>query len=427
MKKILFLLMVFMISISTAFAEENLDSGDIENIEITISDEENNLILNNDDFESLNVYSEVIEAGKPEEIDDGYYKTIGQKIRIKVLDKRFLGKEYSVIYYLEDGINSRLPLYDELKVGDKVYAYGTLENGILQVDAISYYDKTPWVLLIFLIFAGLIVLIGRKNGLKALISLVLTILMIFWLLIPGILSGKNIIILTVGVCSVVILVTFIIVSGFTKKTLIAIIGTIGGIVAAAIIGALFSHLMRLTGINEHARMISVAYAGEGEMISFKNVMLSAIMISAMGACMDVGMSIASALNELKSKKKDITKRELIKSGMNIGRDVMGTMTNTLILAYVGSAMLCILLYNINGFDLSFVLNAEDITDEVLKSLSGSIGLVATIPITAILGGILLGSGMVSNKDGIKQQDNKVENENIEIPVKYFKGWFWKKV
>ncbi|MBR3280876.1 MAG: YibE/F family protein [Clostridia bacterium] len=421
MKKILFLLMVFMISISTAFAEENLDSGDIENIEITISDEENNLILNNDDFESLNVYSEVIEAGKPEEIDDGYYKTIGQKIRIKVLDKRFLGKEYSVIYYLEDGINSRLPLYDELKVGDKVYAYGTLENGILQVDAISYYDKTPWVLLIFLIFAGLIVLIGRKNGLKALISLVLTILMIFWLLIPGILSGKNIIILTVGVCSVVILVTFIIVSGFTKKTLIAIIGTIGGIVAAAIIGALFSHLMRLTGINEHARMISVAYAGEGEMISFKNVMLSAIMISAMGACMDVGMSIASALNELKSKKKDITKRELIKSGMNIGRDVMGTMTNTLILAYVGSAMLCILLYNINGFDLSFVLNAEDITDEVLKSLSGSIGLVATIPITAILGGILLGSGMVSNKDGIKQQDNKVENENIEIPVKYFKG------
>jgi uncharacterized membrane protein len=272
-----------------------------------------------------------------------------------------------------------------------------------------------------LIFASLIVLIGRKNGLKALISLVLTILMIFWFLIPGILSGKNIILLTIGVCSVVILVTFIIVSGFSKKTLVAIIGTIGGIVAAAIIGALFSHLMRLTGINEHARMISVAYAGEGEMISFKNVMLSAIMISAMGACMDVGMSIASALNELKSKKKDITKRELIKSGMNIGRDVMGTMTNTLILAYVGSAMLCILLYNINGFDLSFVLNAEDITDEVLKSLSGSIGLVATIPITAILGGILLGSGMVSNKDGIKQQDNKDENENIEIAVKYFKG------
>ena len=134
--------------------------------------------------------------------------------------------------------------------------------------------------------------------------------------------------------------------------------------------------------------------------------------------MDVGMSIASALNELKSKKKDITKKELIKSGMNIGRDVMGTMTNTLILAYVGSAMLCILLYNINGFDFSFVLNAEDITDEVLKSLSGSIGLVATIPITAVLGGMLLGSGSQNKKEEKKEKE---ENETAEIPVKYFKG------
>ena len=81
-------------------------------------------------------------------------------------------------------------------------------------------------------------------------------------------------------------------------------------------------------------------------------------------------------------------------------------------------MLCILLYNINGFDFSFVLNAEDITDEVLKSLSGSIGLVATIPITAVLGGILLGSGSQNKKEEKKEKE---ENETTEIPVKYFKG------
>lgn len=171
--------------------------------------------------------------------------------------------------------------------------------------------------------------------------------------------------------------------------------------------------MRLTGINEHARMISTLVSEEKEMINFKDIMLSAIMISALGACMDVGMSIASAISEIKTKKPDMTSKELIKSGMNIGKDVMGTMTNTLILAYVGSAMLCILLYNINGFDLPFIINSEDITVEVLKSLSGSIGLVCTIPLTAIFGGLIIGN----YKSNIKKEDIK----DVEVPVNYFKG------
>ena len=172
--------------------------------------------------------------------------------------------------------------------------------------------------------------------------------------------------------------------------------------------------MRLTGINEHARMISVSIPEEREMIDFKDIMLAGIMISALGACMDVGMSIASAISELKEKKPELASKELIKSGMNIGKDVMGTMTNTLILAYVGSAMLCILLYNINGFDLPFILNAEDITTEILKSLSGSIGLVCTIPLTAIFGGIIIGNSKIKTK-----KENKEEFK--EIPVKFFNG------
>ena len=194
----------------------------------------------------------------------------------------------------------------------------------------------------------------------------------------------------------------------------AIIGTVAGVIMAGLIGGIFGYGMRLTGINEHARMISVAIPEEREMISFKDIMLSAIMISALGACMDVGMSISSSISEIKEKKPELKAKELIKSGMNIGKDVMGTMTNTLILAYVGSAMLCILLYNVNGFDLSFILNSEDITVEVLKSLSGSIGLVCTIPLTALFGGIIIGNSKIDTK--------KIdEKENEEIPVNYFKG------
>jgi len=386
---------------AVAYGEES--SGDLNNDFSMI-----------DQYETYYLYAEVLQAGDVEEYNDGYATYIIQKVKIRILDERFKGKEFDVIYYLEDGMNSRLPLYDLFRVGDKVYAYGIFENNKLFVDNIAYYDKTPWIIGLCSIFAMLIIIIGGKNGIKALIGLAITVLLIFGVLIPGILAGKNILLLTLLICSLVILITFIIISGFTRKTFVAIMGTISGIFLAATLGGTFENAMRLTGINEHARMISVAIDSNQQMINFKNIMLSAIMISAMGACMDVGMSIASAINEVKKKKPDITKKELIKSGMTIGKDVMGTMTNTLILAYVGSAMLCILLYSVNKFELSFVLNAEDITDEILKSLCGSIGLITTIPITALIGGVLIGN---------QKNDKNVEKkqEEVEVPVKYFNG------
>lgn len=370
-----------------------------------------------DGYEALELYAEVIEAGESREENDEYMSYIVQDIKVKILDERFENEEYNIVYALQDGMNTRLPLYSKLKVGDRVYVYGIYENNKLQIDAVSYYDITPWVILLFAIFALLIIIIGRKNGIKALISLLLTIILVFAFLIPAILDSKDPIIYTVMLCAVVIVVTFIIISGFKKKTLVAIIGTTAGVIASALMGVLFSNLMRLTGINEHARMISTIVSEEKEMINFKGVLLSAIMISAMGACMDIGMSISSALSELKDKKPDLTSKELIKSGMNIGKDVMGTMTNTLILAYVGSAMLCILLYNVNGFDLPNILHQEDISNEVLKSLAGSIGLICTIPFTAIFGGLIIGS----NKSEKNVSSPTKKEEDIDIPVKFFQG------
>ena len=363
-----------------------------------------------DGFEALELYSEVIEAGDAEEEQDEYISYIIQKVKVRILDKRFKDEEYDVIYSLQDATNTRLPLYTKLKVGDKVYVYGIYENNVLDVQAVSYYDITPWVVILFIIFAILIVLIGRKNGLKALASLILTVVLIFAYLIPAILDSRNPILCTVLLCTIVIVLTFIIIGGLKKKTLVAIIGTTAGVVAAAVLGSAFSHAMRLTGVNEHARMISIMVNEEKAMIDFKGVLLSAIMISAMGACMDIGMSISSALTELKEKKPDLTQKELIKSGMNIGKDVMGTMTNTLILAYVGSAMLCILLYNVNGFDLPNILHQEDISNEIIKSLAGSIGLVCTIPFTAVFGGLIIGKA-----------DKKKEDIEKPIPVKFFQG------
>ena len=107
-----------------------------------------------EDYETYNLYAEVIEAGDKEKFHDGYAEYIVQKVKIRILDKRFLNQEFDIIYYLEDGMNTRLELYDLFKKGDKVYAYAIYENNKLDVTAISYYDKTLWIALIFAIFAS---------------------------------------------------------------------------------------------------------------------------------------------------------------------------------------------------------------------------------------------------------------------------------
>ena len=374
-----------------------------------------------DNFETMSLSGVVLEASKAYQYDNGYAKTMVQNVKVKITDSRYKDAVYNIIYYLEDDYNTRLPLYKELKKGDKVYVYANFQNGELVGEAfIQYYDKTGWMLLIVSLFSIAIILIGGKKGIKALLGLGITIAFIFYILIPGILAGKNPITLTVLVCFLTIFSTFLIVSGFHKKTIAAILGTIAGIIAAGLIGGIFSDLMQLTGINEHARMLSVSVPQEQEMFNFNGIMLSGIMISALGACMDVGMSIASAIAELKKESPDMTAGMLIKSGMNIGKDVMGTMTNTLILAYVGSSLCCILLYTINGFDLTTVLNQEDIAIEFLQSLAGSIGLVCTIPLTALISGLIMGRNC--NRDSNKKTKNNLSEEvDEEVKVRYFNG------
>jgi len=406
---------------------ENVDKFEVDENVIVNTNEgyTNDLIYNEnydyslsydeeDEFETMSLEGVIIEASDSFEQNNGYVTTIVQNLKVKITDSRHNGEEYDIIYYLEDDYNTRLPLYQELKVGDKVYVYANFEKGELSGEAfIQYYDKTGWIILLVLIFAGSIVLIGGMKGAKALLGLIITIALVFGILIPGILEGEAPVNLTIWVCCLTILFTFLIVSGFHKKTFAAIIGTIAGVVAAGVIGGIFSHSMQLTGINEHARMLSVSVPENQEMFDFTGIMLAGIMISALGACMDVGMSIASSVSELKKENPEMTATKLIRSGMNIGKDVMGTMTNTLILAYVGSAMCCILLYTINGFDLITVLNQEDIAIEVLQSLAGSIGLVFTIPLTALVSGLIIGNEW--------NHFNKKNSDTEEIKVRYFNG------
>ena len=232
------------------------------------------------------------------------------------------------------------------------------------------------------IFLLSIILVGGKKGIKAIVGLIITILAVWFILIKLIFAGYDAILMSIVTCAVIIVLTFIVIGGINKKVVTAAIGTLGGVVSAGIVASIFSHLAELSGACEDAIQLSMNM--QTATFNFRDLIFAGIVISALGACMDVGMSIASSLDEIKNKTKDISWKELFKSGMNIGRDVIGTMTNTLILAYVGGALKLILLFMACNMPITEILNKETIVEEIISAIAGSMGVVYTIPITAFV-------------------------------------------
>lgn len=194
-----------------------------------------------------------------------------------------------------------------------------------------------------------------------------------------------------------------------KKLLLLHFGTLGGVISSGIVAVIFSHLTKLSGAGEDAIALSMNITSGS--FNFRDLIFAGIVIAALGACMDVGMSIASSLDEIKNKSKDISWKELFKSGMNIGKDVIGTMTNTLILAYVGGALTLTLLFLACNMGINEILNKETIAQEIISAISGSMGVVFTVPITAILYSILNRNKTIYKKIS----DNKIDgNRSLKI-------------
>lgn len=173
---------------------------------------------------------------------------------------------------------------------------------------------------------------------------------------------------------------------------------------AGIMAAIFSHVAKLSGACEDAIQLSINMTTVT--FNFRDLIFAGIVVSALGACMDVGMSIASSLDEIKNKTKDISWQELFKSGMSIGRDTIATMTNTLILAYVGGALKLILLFMACNISMGEIINKEAIAEEIISAIAGSMGVVYTVPITAFIYAFLN-----RNKTAYKTvSDNKIEGK-----------------
>ncbi|MGI6085963.1 MAG: YibE/F family protein [Acetivibrionales bacterium] len=275
-----------------------------------------------------------------------------------------------------------------LKPGDEVLMVLELdEAGEISQAYIYSVVRDKHLLLLLIIFSVIILSVGRLKGLKALISLVLTILGITYILLPLILKGFDPVFISIWLCVAIAGATLILVSGFNKKTLAAIIGTSGGLITAGFISQIIGELAKLTGLgDEESQMLM--FIPQDISFDFKGLLFAGILIGALGAAMDVGMSLSSAMFEIKEINPEIKKGQLLKAGMNIGRDMIATMSSTLILAYTGGSLQLMLLFMAHQIPFADIINQDAYATEVVRSLAGSIGLILTIPITAIAVGFL---------------------------------------
>ncbi len=326
--------------------------------------------------------AEVLEVAEPEETMEGYFQ-YNQKMKLKILTGRKKGQ----VVMVENALDENSIYNINVKPGEKVSLTIENINGEEEIYISDYY-RLDSVGLLILVFMGLVILVGGRQGVRSLVSLGLTIAGIFYILLPGILKGGSPIGLSILVSIGVTIITIIIITGLTKKSLSAIIGTSLGVIIAGLVAFVTGKTTKLTGLSAED-VIMLMEIPQGIEFNLQELLFSGIILGALGAVMDVGMSIASAIDEIYENKKDLAMLDLFRSGMNVGKDIMGTMINTLILAYTGGSISILLLFLAYDSSLMEVMNLDMIATEIVRSISGSIGLILTIPITSFVASFLL--------------------------------------
>ncbi len=200
--------------------------------------------------------------------------------------------------------------------------------------------------------------------------------------VPSILKGNNIYLSSIIVSVFIIFMSLLIINGANKKTLCAIVGNLGGLLIAGLLALFISNILNLTGLIDDDSMFLLLVETNAP-IDLKAILWAGIVIGSLGAVMDVSMSIASAMNELAENMEVKNFKTMLKSGFNIGQDAIGTMTNTLILAYIGSSLSVVLLLMVNYKDVLLLFNLEMIVFEIIQAIIGSMGILFAIPITSI--------------------------------------------
>ena len=341
-------------------------------------------------FEGALVYQEaerctarVIATDESAIVDTGLVRSGEQRCILELLTGAFAGQTVTGVNMLNGSLEQ-----DKLyAVGDKALVVVSHNGGTITNVTMSDHYRLGWEGALALIFALFLILFAGRTGVRAIFSFVLTVLMLWKVLVPVYLKGYNPILVGLAVTVALTVIIIALVYGFDRRCAAAVGGCFLGILVTCVLGALFTDLFRIHGA-VMAYSESLLYAGY-QHLNLTEIFMASIFIGSSGAVMDLSVDICSAVNEVVDKRPDISWREAVRSGLNVGRAAMGTMTTTLLLAYSGGYVALLMVFMAQGTPVENILNYKYVASEIIHTVVGSFGLVTVAPFTAFTSGLLL--------------------------------------
>lgn len=312
-----------------------------------------------------------------------------QLLTVLVKTGQYKGEEMEVYNYVSPLYGARVNEGESVVLLISTYGSGEVRASVFE------YDREPAFFLVVGLFLLVTVLVGGKTGAKSLLGLIFTVACLFWMLIPLLMKGAPVILTVFLVCSYVTIVCFVILDGVSRKSLCAMLGTILGMGIALLFGLIAQSVARVDGMRSADVEPLLQLRQQGMPLGLRGLLVGGIVVSTLGAVMDVAMSISSALSEVHAVNPSLNCRQLFRSGMNIGRDMVGTMTNTLILAFLGSSFTFIIYLYSLGLSFHQLLSSAYLALETISGIASSIGVILAVPITAFVSSMLLAKAKVN--------------------------------
>ena len=328
-------------------------------------------------------------VGKVTATDNSAIKTSGlvqsgeQSCTLEIEDGIFKGRILEGVNFLSGSLEK-----DKIyKTGDRALLTISYDGDEVKSVVMSDHYRLDKEILLLMIFAVFLILFAGKNGFQAILSFVITVLMIWKVLVPCYLKGYSPVWVGIAIVTVITAIIIFFVYGPDKRTIAATSGSLLGILTTCILGICFTDLFQIHGaIMSNAE--SLLYSGYQD-LDLTAIFMSSIFIGASGAMMDLAVDITSAIWEVIQKKPEIDWKEAMKSGIHVGQAAMGTMTTTLLLAYSGGYIALLMVFMAQGTPMDHILNYKYVAAEVLETVVGSFGLVTVAPFTAFTAGVLL--------------------------------------
>ena len=327
-------------------------------------------------FEKARIEAVVSESIAPDEKVEGLVRGT-QDLKIKILTGTHAGEQHIVKNYL----SARFNVYG-VEGKTIIVCVDTAPNGNVRFTVNSYY-RSPVLLAAMVLFALTLAIIGGKKGLRSVIGLGFTLVCVLFLFIPMLVQGQSPVFSSIFIAVLTSVVTIVCINGWSAKTTAAILGTALGVVIAGLLSTMFGALGHVSGFHtEEAETLILIASTTG--MNVGQLLFSGILIASLGAVMDTAVSISAGVHEVLMTSPSLSRKRLFQSGMNMGRDIMGSMSNTLILAFAGTSVNSLILiyaYNVNTTQL---INLDAVGIELLRGLCGSTAVVLTVPLVSLI-------------------------------------------